>query len=90
MKPRYSRAQTSSFCVLESHLMIKISSILGAFGGLVYTILGVTGAYKRPPIPLGFGQGLFDFLVLAAFTIPFGAAIGVGVGLILHGVLKRK
>jgi hypothetical protein len=70
--------------------MIKLFSILGAFGGLVYTILGVWGAHMKPPVPVGPWQGVVDFLVLAAFTIPFGAAIGLGLGVIFAAIFQRK
>ena len=45
--------------------MVKISSIIGGIGGLVYTVFGVWGAYRHTPMPVGTGQKFFELGGLA-------------------------
>lgn len=69
--------------------MRKFVSIAGAVAGLVYTAWRMAIAYSEPH-PEGIGTIVFQFFVFSIFTVPLGAAVGLGIGLLLDGLVKRK
>lgn len=64
----------------------NITCLLGALFGAAYTVYGIYGAYHSSDVVQTEGMKLFEGLVLCIFTIPFGAGLGLGVGLLLEGL----
>ncbi len=69
--------------------MRKIVTVAGALAGLVYTGLGMASSYRHATAPLDYRQIAMEFLILAVFTVPLGASVGLGVGLLLEGLLAK-
>ena len=70
--------------------MRKTFSIAGALAGLVYSGCGVWTAYRHGAESTGGARIIMEFLVFSVFTAPLGAAIGLGIGLLIDGLLKPK
>lgn len=70
--------------------MRKFFTIAGAIAGLLYTCLGMATAYRHAPMTVAPGRIVMEFLVLAIFTAPLGAAVGLGIGLLVDGLRKRR
>ncbi len=69
-------------------LVRKIMLLAGAAAGLAHTVLGLVGVCLDAKGPLPVGALVAQFLVYSLFTIPFGAVIGLGFGLLAEGALK--
>ncbi len=69
--------------------MRKNFSIAGALLGLAYIVYAMIDMYLKPPPGTDAEAIMLQFL-FAAFTVPFGAAIGLGLGLLVEGLFKSK
>ena len=69
--------------------MRKIVSIAGAVAGFAYTAWRMSIAYSQPH-PEGLGTIILQFCVFSLFTVPLAAAVGLGIGLLLDGLVRRK
>ena len=70
--------------------MRKTLSITGAAAGIGYTAWGMAAAYRHASETVGAGRIIMEFLVFSVFTAPLGAAIGLGIGLLIDGLRKSK
>ena len=66
----------------------NITSLAGAAFGIAYTAYGMYGAYRTSEVVQTESMKLLEGLVLCAFTVPFGAVIGLGLGLLLEGLVS--
>ena len=55
--------------------------------GLLYAFMGVAGAYYDPSLTGTPGRLAIEFLVIAAFTTPLFAMIGLGFGLLIEALV---
>jgi len=71
-------------------MLRKWCSIIGFLLGSVYTAIGMLGAYKMPNAPAAStGELVMQFFIFWFFTGAFFAALGLGVGLLLEGLVRK-
>ena len=70
--------------------MRKSFSIAGAVAGILYAAFGMWAAYRHGTESAGVARIIMEFLVFTVFTGPLGAAIGLGIGLLVDGLRKSK
>ena len=70
--------------------MRKPFSIAGAIAGVFYAGAGMWAAYRHGAESAGPARIIMEFLVFTVFTAPLGAAIGLGIGLLVDGLRKSK
>lgn len=65
-----------------------VCSIIFGLFGFVYTYIAMVGAYNTSDITETRTMLVVQFLVFSVFIVPFLAAIGLGVGFLLEGLVK--
>ncbi len=69
--------------------LVKVFTVTGFFGGEIYmlfTVLPTPGAAFHFPTSTIFWR----VVTSALFFGPFGAAVGLGIGLLVSGLLQRR
>jgi len=66
----------------------KVCSIIFGLLGLIYTYIGMVGAYNTSSVTETPTMLVVQYLVFALFVVPFLGAIGLGFGFILEGLVN--
>ena len=70
------------------NLVTKISTVAGLAAGIIYVIVALAATYRTATVP-SLGELALQVVVFTVFCAPFGAAIGLGFGLLLSSCLRK-